>query len=188
MDFASLPKPRKKIIISISTTLAIALGLVAFVVWPSIQQIRGYSQKIDEQRVELETLYLRGRLMKKTLREFHEVEPKMATLNQLYVKRGDELSFITTLEALETKLDVKQDISLGDSEAGDKLAKLPLQLTVSGSLLQIIQYVNMLESLDYYVNLTTIRLQSNQNVVMPGQPTTKGSVTALLLGNAFYQP
>jgi len=180
--------PREKIIFSTSLTLVLTAILLIFVAWPSIQEIRSLNDQIYSQRSELEKLYKKGQLLKQTLKEYEEVKPTTAALERIYIKRGEELNFITTLENIASTNKLEQNIKLGAQDPKKQTNQLPMQLELKGNLSSFISYLANLEALDYYLNIDTIRLsgpgrsKSNPNEVLNNET----NLSALLLAAAFY--
>lgn len=175
--------PRQKIIISSSLTALVTLALIAFVTWPSLVEIKRLSGEIDAQRAELEALYQRGQGLKETLQAYNEVKPTVAALDRIYVKRGEELAFITSLEKTADSSQVEQAIKLTPVNESSSVQPLPLQLDLVTDLNRLIKYLGGLEALDYYVNFDTVRLGN------PGRDAAKTTaLTTLLIGTSFIRP
>lgn len=184
--------PRQKIVISTAVTLSVTAGMIIFLTYPSIRAIRNLADQIYEQRIELEQLYQKGQLLKRTLKEYEEVKPSVQELQRVYITRGEELNFITTLEGVAQSNDIEQDIKLGSLDPKDKTGvnKLPYQLGISGNLANIIAYLGGLEGLDFYVNIETVRL-SRSGGTSSRTTTSTGEVSPLatiLLANSYFKP
>lgn len=174
--------PRQKIILSMSLTALITAGLIAFITWPSMREIKRLNSEIDTQRLELEALYQKGQSLKETLKAYAEVKPTIGTLSRVYVQRGGELAFITSLEAVADTAKVDQQIKLNSTPANQPVNELPIQLDVKTDLTHLISYLGGLEGLDYYVNINTVRLGT------PGRAQANGTLTALLLATTYLTP
>lgn len=176
--------PRKKILVSIVVTAIATLGIAAFIIWPSLKEIRLLNEQIYAQRVELEKVYLKGKNLKQTLQEYREIKPTIDTLNAIYLKRGDELAFITNLEALANTHQVNQDLKLGSPSEKNR-DSLPLQLTFTNTMQQFMRYLVGLEGLNYYINIDTIRLSTQST---RGAPDEHPLISAILLASTYIQP
>ncbi len=178
---------RAKMNASLGLSLAALAALVAFIIWPSVDDIKSLNQVIEGQQAELEQLYTKGRSIKQTLEEYRQVKPTVTTLNNIYVKRGEELKLITTLEQVAHDQGVQQDLtqaSSGDEPQGNTLQ---LQLHVTGTLPKLITYLGALEALDYYLNINLVRLNTNQpaaGTVTSGSP----QLSAIFLTTAYLTP
>lgn len=182
--------PRQKIIITVVFTLVFTGAVGALVAWPSITTIKSLAEQIDEQRIELEELYQRGQILKQTLREYEEIKPTIPALNKVYMTKGNELEFITTLEDSALASGVSHDIKLTASDPKKPTNQLQYQLQSSGDLAGFIRYLAALESLDFYVNINTVRLSS---LLAQSQKSNQSNVSgdalqAILLATSYFKP
>jgi hypothetical protein len=173
--------------VSLSLSLAALAALVGFIIWPSIKDIRSLNEVIENQQVELERLYIKGRSIKQTLEEYREVKPTVATLDNIYVKRGDELKLITTLEQVAHDQGVEQDLTQASPTDNRQGNTLQLQLHVVGSLPKLIKYLAALEALDYYLNVNLLRLNVNQTTAV-SQTAGSPQLSAIFLTTAYLKP
>ncbi len=180
--------PRRKLMLSTAGTLIVTSGVLAFVTWPSFRAIRNLSDQIYGERTQLEALYLRGQVLKQTLREFEEVKPKASALNGIYVKRGDELTFIKALEHVAASHGVTQEIRLGASDPKQSDNRLPFQLEASGPLKAVLAYLGGLEALDYYVNVDTVRLSAASANDQAARTAKSPSIGIILQATAYLTP
>ena len=161
--------------------------LMVFIIWPSIVDIKSLNQSIEDQQTQLEQLYQKGRNVKKTLEQYREVKPAVTSLDSIYVKRGDELKLITTLEQTAKSQGITQDINQASGSNQAQGDKLQLQLQVTGSLHQLIAYLTALEALDYYVNIDLVRIGTAPTTSK--QPLTSGSkLSAVFLATSYFKP
>jgi hypothetical protein len=191
----TLPKfksltPRQKIMLSTAVTLLVTASVLLFVTLPSVRAIRSLADQIFEQRLELERMYHKGQILKHTLKQYEEVKPAVQELSRIYITTGEELQFITTLEGVAQAAGVHQDIKLGAKDPKDKTAanKLPYQLEIEGNLTSLIAYLGGLESLDFYVNIDTLRFSHGS--VSSGHGQSSGSsepLTAILLATSYFK-
>ena len=172
----------RKVILAICLTLLTSLGIFVFMAWPSLKIIQTLNNQIYEQRVELEKMYRRGQILKQTIKEYEQVKPQISSLQQIFVNRGQELELITALENIASATNINQNIKLGVTDNLNKNQKLPLELQVTGTTAQIINYLAGLESLNYYLNIDTVRLVNSQT-----EPNRAPTLTAIFLANAFYK-
>ncbi len=186
--------PRQKIVASTLLTLSVTAAVIGFVTMPSVRAIRSLADQIYEQRLELEQLYHKGQLLKRTLKQYEEVKPAVHELERIYITRGEELNFITTLEGVADSSGTIQDIKLGAADPKSKAPsnKLPYQLTVEGNLTSLISYLGGLEGLDFYVNIDTLRF-SRSSTYSSGRnrPSNLGGtaepLSATLLATSYFK-
>jgi len=187
MKFAT--QPRQKIITAIVFTIGFVGIATALIAYPSINVIKTLSDQIFKQRVELEELYERGQVLKQTLKEYEEIKPIIPTLNQIYLMKGNELEFITTVEKAAADSGVTHDLKLATTDPKKNTNQLQYQLQVNGDLIKFIRYLAELESLNFYVNINTIRLSSPAGSgIQSNQIGTDSALQAILLATSFFKP
>ncbi|MDP3986327.1 MAG: hypothetical protein Q8P77_02775 [Candidatus Veblenbacteria bacterium] len=182
--------PRHKITFTLVFTTILVAAVVALIAWPSITTIKGLANQIYEQRVELEKLYTRGQVLKQTLKEYEEIKPAIPTLNRVYLTRGNELDFITTLETTATSVGVTHDIKLTTSDPKKSTNQLQYQLQTQSDLPSFIRYLAALEALNFYININTIRLSTGAgDSQRANASTTPGNaLQAILLATSYFKP
>lgn len=174
-------------IISTGLTVAASLILLGFIAYPSIREIMNLSDRIYQERVDLEKLYRKGQILKQTLKDYQTIKPTLNQFTNIYVIPGNELDFITHLEKVATEQKVNQDITLGLADKKPKVNKLPIQLHIDSSLANFVKYLTGLEQLDYYLNIETLRLGGYNKRTSPGS-ANNFTLSAFLLGSAYYKP
>lgn len=189
MKFIFSSTPKQKIAVVISLTVIITGLLMAFIGWPSIKTIIDLSDQIYGQRTELEQLYQRGQVLKQTLREYEEIKPSIPALYSIYLTKGNELEFITTLEEVASASGVSHNIQLGATDPNKTTNQLPFQLQTEGNLNGLIKYLAALESLDFYVNINTIRISSliGKNSRSTTDNSGNNVLQAILLATSYFK-
>lgn len=183
---SSVAKPQTKILVSCIATVVLVGLMVGLIIWPSHGRLKELHVAIREQRLELDKIYQQGRSLKIALAQYQEVKPKISVLSNVYVKPGEELQIITTLENLADKQNIQQDLKASAGPDSNALS-LPLQLQATGSFNNIIGYLSALEAMDYYLNTTTLRI-SLASSKLGANLDSNSQITALLITNAFYEP
>jgi len=184
MQLQLFTNPRQKIMITLAFTLVFAGLILALIAWPSIAAIKNVSEQIYQQRIELEQLYQNGQVLKQTLREYEEIKSAIPTLNRVYLTSGNELDFITTLEEAAAVSGVSYDIKLTANDPKKPTNQLQYQLQTESDLKEFIRYLAQLESLDFYVNVNTLRLSTLAN-----RSNNRGpALQAILLATSYFKP
>lgn len=189
MKFTFNFTPRKKITSIISLTVILSGLMMGLIGWPSIKTIMNLSNQIYGQRMELEKLYQRGQVLKQTLREYEEIRPSIPALNRVYLTKGNELDFITTLEEVALSSGVSHDIKLGATDPKKTTNQLAYQLQTGGSITGLIRYLAALESQDFYININTIRISSslNNDVNVPSGNLSNSVLQAIILATSYFK-
>lgn len=156
-------KIKQKIIISIVVVLSI-MGLVIYlIIFPTINEIKGISDAVYAERLDLEKKYLRGQLLRKTIKDFEDIKPKEDKLASIFIVEGEELEFIKILETIASRHNLEQDISfqaIKNVELVKGYYSLPLGLTTKGGFINTLSYLKDLEQLNYYFNVSAITISS----------------------------
>lgn len=141
--------------------LFIFVVVPAFVIWPSVQTIRQTAQSIYSEYEQLEAKHKRGHEMKFVAQEFRELEPKVEVFQNVALKPGDELKFITNLETIATNNRVQQTLRLKTDSiesSGRRYQKLPFELTISGQYADVLKHISEIESLDNLTQIEELRM------------------------------
>ncbi len=151
----------KKLIILI-IVLSILIVIEFFlVIKPLFKEIKGFSQKIENQKESLEKLYTKGQTLGETKKIFKEIEEKIPILKNTFLLEGEELEFITTLEKIAKENEIDQKISIETKQNFKERYKfLPVSLSLKGSFENLIKYFLKIESLDFYFNIDSLTLNS----------------------------
>lgn len=178
---------RDKLFITLIFIPVFLLALFLLIIWPLIQDIRILSQQIQRERVELERLYQKGQLLRKARLGYEKIKPELTSLEGVLLKKDGELKFITTLESLGDQNEIEQEIHLNpqDQIVKDNLRILPLRLNLTGEFENIFQYLNSLEKLDYYINISS--LSFNREIKLEKQEVPSTRINVSLLAETYWE-
>ncbi|MBU1038659.1 hypothetical protein KKC17_00250 [Patescibacteria group bacterium] len=178
-----LKKPHLVAGLTVGLALLTVLGTIGFIIWPNIKTIFTLNQQIMLERESLEMLYQRGQKIRQTTAQYEKIKPTLEQFETMFIKPGDELTFVTTLEQVAKQNSVNQKINLAKTD--DKLItnkSLNLQVQAIGQFNNLLNYLKDLEKLDYYLNLETVRFSKPAD-----QPKTSDLLQLNLAGTAFYK-
>lgn len=145
--------------------LIITIGVVIYVIIPSIQKIKELSSSIYEKRTEMEKMYVEGQYYKKSLSTFNQIKSELEELNKIFVQKGNEIFFVTNIEEIASLHNVDQTIKLGAQIPVESETNTPLglQITLQGDFENLIEYLAELEQINYYINIDSIRLSTDSS-------------------------
>ncbi|OGY45456.1 MAG: hypothetical protein A2744_02095 [Candidatus Buchananbacteria bacterium RIFCSPHIGHO2_01_FULL_44_11] len=171
---------KRKILIFIAAITVVTGVIVYLVIVPTVIEIRKISQAIYNERLDLEKKYLRGQLLKKTIEDFEQIKPKKDQLTSAFLILGRELEFITSLEDIASQNQLIQNIQLNINEKKkrEEFDEVPVTLTLQGNFLQTMNYLASLEKLNYYINLTSLKISAADQ----DQDSSTSLVTTILSG------
>ena len=151
--------PRQQIIIIISA-LSIGVVLVVFLVLvPAIRQIRDVRRSITSTQNILEQQRNRTKHMRQAMNNLAEVKKTVADYELAAIRRGEELSVITTLERLAAEQRISQKLSAVFSGGEVAVPFYTFSFMLQGDFAQIRAYIGALEALPYYVIIDTLRFE-----------------------------
>ncbi len=189
MNFSAAKKLglKEKILLINLALLGVSGSLIYFLIIPNIDDINRIKKEIDAQLIDLEVKYQRGQSIKKLNANLKKIEPEIATLDQVFVKESEQVNFITSLEELATKNNVKQKLSLGKAQnSKSSFKKVPLQISLEGGYLSILSYLHDLETSPNYINIKTIEITSTSaNIDENGM--TKNNLSVSLSVDTYWQ-
>jgi Tfp pilus assembly protein PilO len=149
-------------ILTINCLLLLGLFCVIyFIILPSLKEINRIKTSINQERIDLEEKYQKSQGLKKLTTNLKTIEGKVEHIDQVFISENRELEFITALEQIADKNNVTQKITLGKVQAVtvDKFyKKFPLQIQAQGTYINLIDYLQDLETLTYYINIKSIEL------------------------------
>lgn len=155
--------------------VTLGLGSIAwFIIIPTLRDIQQITSSIQEQRNEIEEKYQRGQLLRKLMDDFKKIGPDKDRLATAMIAPGGELDFIITLEQLASRHDVDFD---PQRQSPAPPGTFPLQLSLRGSFIQLMQYLQDIERLPTYFNVRNLEITSD----------TGGKVQAIVIGEAYLQ-
>lgn len=157
---------------------AILIFVVTFIfIVPNIKKIKAIAQEVTETEKQLQVLQKSGQNKKEAEQNYDLIKKDISTLETIIPQRGQELSLITALEEMANQNNLQQKMNIYLSD--DKSAKnppgniqttdknlLPFQLAIDGNLINFLNYLNDWEKLNYYLNITSIKINQSQTPVV----------------------
>ena len=152
---------QEKIIISTLIFLALAFGLAYFLIAPAFSNMEKVKAQIGQESLEAENNYKQGQDLKKMAENIKVVEPRLSEIEQIFIKKDDPSSFITSLEESMAKNNVTEITApvLGaESPLGEYYTKIPLNLYVRGNTAGIYGFIANLETQNKYININSLQM------------------------------
>jgi Tfp pilus assembly protein PilO len=155
---------RDKNLILLILLLMATILLIFFGIVPGAKSLRQDKQIITAEMEKMRSLLTQGQNIVKNKNNLSVVESELGLLEATSLKIGEELNFITDLEKTAARNNIEQKITFNNLEVVEDIdgAKaIPISLYLTGGTREIMSYINDLEKLDYYVNITRISLSAN---------------------------
>lgn len=156
---------KRKLILPIVGVIAILILIALFIIYPTLVKINSISQSIVNERIKLENKLSFGLNINKVQRDLEDTAGLESQLEKIYIKKGQELNFITKLENLAEADGIDINIDYADfsgKTVSKNIRAIPLTINFSGDYKNIINFFQSLELLDNYYNLDLIILSKNQ--------------------------
>jgi len=150
-----------KITISAVIFLALAFCLYYFLISPSFARVENIKAQIDQQNLQAENNYKQGQDLKKLTENIKVVEPRLGEIEQVFIKKDDPSSFITSLEGSMAKNNVSEisaPLFGAETQLGKYYTQIPLDIYVRGSAPGLIGFINDLEKQQKYINLNSLQM------------------------------
>ena len=195
MHFSSLSNltPKNKLIAYLAVALIINVGIIWLVLRPSLNQIVTVRNDILNLKIDSENKITREKNIYDLNEKIKKIEPQLEKINSAFVSQNRELEFITAIENLETKNNVKQslNINLSNPEKGEIFSKVPVAIEVTGSFSNLMNYLADIESLNYFINITGLSLKKttadSDLSSRPGELASSAKITMSLSGYSYWK-
>lgn len=157
-----------KVFMHLGFTLAALAVLVYFGIMLPAQKMTTMKRQIETERANLEKNYERVSNLRQISEKLRLVEPQLAKLDDVFIKKEAALDFITSLEKVADNVGVSQKINLAGFTGGNVGAKsttksdtVPIQLSSGGSFYREMLYLANLEALNYYINVKNLEISNS---------------------------
>ena len=154
---------KNKLFISVGMLLVLDIIFVYLLILPAIDNIKNSRNDVINLKIDLENKTIREKNLNTLNEKISKIEPQLEKINQIFISKNREIEFITTLESLESKYNIKQklNIDLNNPEKGEEFNKIPISIDASGNFKNLMDYLANIESLSYYINIQNISLSKN---------------------------
>lgn len=178
----TLPRRINNHLIAIGLSLASLVIVVIFIIAPAFNSIYSINKEIRSQREELEKKLSMGLNAKKIREELNRVEDSIGQLESVFIKSGSELELITQLETMAQKNRVEAIIKPEFKAQGSGASnRMSLAIAITGKYPDIANFLNELDSQDYYFNTESIAISRTS------KNKSESLVTANLSGQIYLK-
>lgn len=176
---------KKKITISIAFFLVLSILLIAFVIYPLFLEIKKNSQDFLSQEQKLAALEEKVENLEKFKIIFPEISPGLEKIDNLFIDPKVPVDFIRFLEktSQDSELSLKILLGLPVEIEEDLWPSIVFQLSLAGSLPNLSQFLEKLESTFYLIeiqNLIITRLSETELKSKEFEIYSLGDVRAIL--------
>ncbi len=173
---------KKRFFINAGLIIIPFILIILFIIYPTMREIIYMNEEIIQERKELEEKLARGLNMNKINDALQEIEGTIKKLDSIFIKQNQELEFITQLENIAAENDVALNINsdFSGQKIADLIQQISLRVNVSGDYMNILKFLQEVESLPKYYNLNLI-------VASTKQPVANGPMFMQLSGQIYLQ-
>lgn len=149
---------KNKIILSFLFNSLVIFLIIFFVIMPRVRFIKEKGDEILEKRRFLEEQYIKAKNFRETNEDMNLVDEDIDKLDEVFVDYNEDLEFVETLERVADENNVEQEISLDSKKEGEEseFEKIRLEISAEGSFFNVLNYLVSLETLDYYINISSL--------------------------------
>jgi len=168
-------KIEKKTNISIIIFLSLIIFIIVFVICPLIGEIKKSSQGLISEKNKLSVLEEQINSLGRFKILYKNLEEILEKIDGLFVNKEVPVDFIGFLERTADKSSVDIEVSplSGGQTDTDPWPFLVFQITVDGSFLQILSFLEKMENSPYLVEIQNLTISQTS-----GEKTPSGNVKA----------
>lgn len=154
---------KNRFLVSASSFLLLLIAVIILIVIPSISEIRLIKNQVNEERERLEKLYTKGQIRRYVQKNFENIKNDAEFLDNVILKENQELEYITSIESLAEKNNISITMTTGEPQkkSEQSFSELEFIFSVSGSWKNIIKWIEDVELLPYYTNMSEISITTN---------------------------
>lgn len=157
---------KQKTFLSLGAYLLLALAIYYFVVAKTTGDIKKLRGDIITEKINIEKNIAREKNMSELSDIVKKIEPQMEKFSQIFINQNRELEFITQLENIANKNNIKQTLNLTPfnpsiNEDKNFYTKIPISIEANGTFNGLINYISEIEYLKYYININKIDINSS---------------------------
>ncbi len=171
MNFSSrkmaipLLSEKKKVYLILGGVIIICLAASFFITSFFLTKIQAASRDLSEKKAEITSLQKKEQSFSDSEKEYKEIQPGLADIDQGFLKKGDFLPFILTLEKIARRSGNNYGNKLiGESskdEAGFGWTTADFQVTLKGGFPSLLKFLVYLENMPYAIEISDLRVQES---------------------------
>ena len=151
-----------KFILSIIGAITLVLLIIILIIYPQAASIISINLQINQEKVSLEKKISLGINIKQVKASLEQIESSIGNLDQMFIKPGEEIDFLNTLDRLgnQHKLTLSVSPDFNGKKINNALRSIPLEINTTGSYGDIYAFTRDLETMPYYYNVDQVQMIS----------------------------
>lgn len=172
---------KNRFYINLAVIFLFFILIVAFVVYPALVEINRANAEIMAERAKLQQKLAMGLNIKKIARDLENIKEPAKKLDEIFIAKGDELEFVNQLEKMagQNGIDIRLNSDFISQNAKPGVNRVEIQMGISGDYQRLIGFMDELEKIKTYVNLTTL--------IFAPDSKSSSAVNAQLTGNIYFK-
>lgn len=164
MIMALLPE-KKRVYLILGGVVVVCLFTAFFVTYFFLMKIQAASLDLSETKAEITGLQNKEQSFSDSEREYKEIQPGLADIDQSFLKKGDFLPFILTLEKIAQKSGNYYENRLISESSKDETAPgwttADFQITLKGDFPSLLKFLTYLDNMPYAIEMRDLRIQES---------------------------
>ncbi|MFW5888231.1 MAG: type 4a pilus biogenesis protein PilO [Patescibacteria group bacterium] len=161
-DFFKKIPAKKKLMIASGFLILFVFCFAYFIIFPLMADIKSMSTEIEEKERKIKKKHQQKKLLAENKKKLEQIDSDSEVLNSFFVLDSKNLEFITKLEEVASNSNVEQDLRLITKEQSSKgfYRMIPLEIKTAGSMKSQLDYLVKLESLDEFIDIDYLAINS----------------------------
>jgi len=154
---------KQKIFFSVFVFFLFLFVLSFFVIFPAFQNMSIISAETKMTKQDLDMRMSSVADYENSIKNYQTVKSQIYLLDDFFINEEESINFVDSLENIADNNNVLQNASLltENKEIKNFYSIIPIQISVSGSLEDLLSYLKDLENLDYYINIKKLEIMEN---------------------------
>lgn len=185
-----ISESKRKVLTSVILFCIFSFCLVNFLMLPSIRSIKQKSQEMIRKKLELDQVLNKKSNSEMSKSKSKNFEERISLIDSNFMKRGDELNLIKLLEATAAQNSVIQNISptISKDTSENSFYLMNLKLNIEGSFKNVLNYIQSIESLQHYINITSINMLKSQQKLSDDQNLQNlSTISCTILAETYWK-
>ena len=156
----------KKSILFLIISILSLLILIFFIIFPAMSDIKKIATDLNNQKEKLQVKSSLGQNIDKNIKELNKIK-KSNKISESFILPEKDLLFIETLEKIGSDLNMKQTITLDESQIKNTKIddQININIKLTGDYKSFLNYLYKIETNKYYIKINSINIKSNNKII-----------------------
>ncbi len=156
---------KNKLLINLALFTVFIVLINNFLLLPTIKDIKKLRVDIANTKIETNKALEKDRNIDNQADKLKTIENQIEKLDRVFISRGRELEFITTLEGIAYKNNIEQTFNLKDVPDLhiNNFVSIPVLIKAKGYFNDIMNYLKDIESMAYYMDINDLSIDKTSS-------------------------